>query len=234
MKILLDCTYLQTCDSDAFQGDPREWLCIQVTRRMSLLAVKRALHHSLGELRAEHLAGTLVFPATDRATASAWFDAARVAINRLTRAPGPRAIPMFEDAPVTKYPDSICAYFVFDRRRAVQPLRLTCAHRDTCLPDYFGGDSRPWVNVPVHQGISMAALKAALHSELNQGTIGGNDERTRDDSGPAGDLWFRAAHAAVNRMRRAPGPRGMFRELEKLTVDDTAVYAYFVFVPYEG
>lgn len=115
--------------------------------------------------------------------------------------------------------------------------KLTCAHADTCLSDYWGGHHLPHIQVPVHRGMRLSELKQALHSELNQGAVAGNDPVTRDDSGPEGDRWYKHAHAAVNRIRPAQkGKRRLFEDLEEVdTEDDSAplVYAFFVFQPEE-
>lgn len=109
---------------------------------------------------------------------------------------------------------------------------LECAHVDTCLSDFWSGDARPHIQIAARRGMSLAEIKRELHSELNQGAVAGNDERTRDDSGDEGDAWYKAAHAAVNKLKPAKkGNRRHFMELEESTEDsDETVYAYFVFV----
>lgn len=108
---------------------------------------------------------------------------------------------------------------------------LECAHASTCLPDYWGGHHLAHVSIPVYGPMSLAEIKQAIRAELNAGAIGGNDERTRDDSGAVGDTWFYRAHAAVSRMRPAvKGTRRFFRDIEHPAEDDDyCVYAYFVF-----
>lgn len=110
--------------------------------------------------------------------------------------------------------------------------QLECVHVDTCLPDYFSGHHLAWVCIPVYKTLSLKEIKAALHSELNQGAIGGNDERTSDDSGDVGDAWFYRAHAAVNRIKPSKkGQRQFFTDIDTPDDDDMpdCVYAYFVF-----
>lgn len=110
-------------------------------------------------------------------------------------------------------------------------MKLECVHIDTCLSDYFGGDARPHVQIPVYKGMSFKAIKADIHSELNQGAVGGNDSVVWDDSGDDGDRWYKKAHAAVNRMKPAvKGQRSFFNDLEEQTDDSESVYAYFIFV----
>jgi hypothetical protein len=110
-------------------------------------------------------------------------------------------------------------------------ITLSCIHYDTCLPDYFGGHHLAWVCVPVDKRTTFKELRDSLHSELNMGAIGGNEPLTRDDSGDAGDKWFKAAHAAINRDIRpsVKGSRNPFRDLEPADESEDCVYAYFIF-----
>ena len=119
-------------------------------------------------------------------------------------------------------------------KTAVPPL--TCARIDTCLPDYFSGDARAWVCTPVWHGMTPAALRRALLSELAQGAVGGNDARTRDDHEQSG-AWYRRARAAVRAVKPSnKGARRLFLDLEKRDPDDEYsgdVIAYFVFIDRE-
>lgn len=114
---------------------------------------------------------------------------------------------------------------------ATNRIVLDCAHTDTCLPDYWNGHHLPHVCIPVYKGMHLTDVRDMLRSELKQGAVAGSDERTRDDSGDIGDKWFKAAHAAVNRIKPATkGKRRLFGELEESDDEDFSVYAYFVFV----
>ncbi|QNR53946.1 hypothetical protein phiK7A1_158 [Pseudomonas phage phiK7A1] len=120
----------------------------------------------------------------------------------------------------------------------VQPVPvvkpLECSHADTCLPDYWSGHHLAHIQVPVHKGMHLKELKEALHSELSQGAVMGSDDRTRDDSGPVGDVWYKKAHAAVNRIKpMVKGKRRLFESLQEHSDDDYTVYAYFVFTEKE-
>lgn len=110
---------------------------------------------------------------------------------------------------------------------------LACLHADTCLPDYWSGHHLAHIQVPVDRDTTITQLRAALHSELNQGAVAGSDRRTRDDSGEVGDRWYKAAHAAIDRDVRLKHPRTTlrpFRDLEQQEEDsEITVYAYFVF-----
>lgn len=115
-------------------------------------------------------------------------------------------------------------------------IRLNCQHAATCLSDYWSGHHLAHICIPVYRGMSPAAVRAALHSELNQGAVMGSDDRTRDDSGYIGDAWFKAAHAAVNRDVKPArkGTRQLFMDLEPETEDSESVCAYFVFTDSEA
>ena len=109
---------------------------------------------------------------------------------------------------------------------------LNCVNTDVCLPDYFSGDWRAWICVPVHSKMSFKELRGMLHSELDQGAIGGSNSLVCD-SGPEGDKWFKEAHAAINRdirpakkFGRKPFP---FIGAESDN-DDCMVHAFFVFI----
>ena len=107
---------------------------------------------------------------------------------------------------------------------------LECCHADTCLPDYWSGHHKAHISVPVYKGMKVKALKDALHSELNMGAVAGNDERTHDNSGAVGDLWYKRAHAAVNRIRPAKAnARTLFNDISDSADGECEVYAYFVF-----
>lgn len=114
---------------------------------------------------------------------------------------------------------------------------LVCVHVDTCLDCYWSGHPKAHVQIPVYKGMHIGDVKLALHNELNQGYVMGDDKRTGDDSGDAGDKWYKAAHAAVNRLKPAiKGKRRMFESLDKVSEDDDTVetvYAYFIFVDKE-
>jgi len=110
--------------------------------------------------------------------------------------------------------------------------KLECTHVDTCLSCYWGGHHLPHVQIPVYSGMKFKEIKEALHSELNIGAVG-NNPIARDDSGEAGDRWYKAAHAAINRIKpKVKGQRTFFKDLEKYDPENGSVetvYAFFVF-----
>ena len=111
--------------------------------------------------------------------------------------------------------------------------KLECVLTDVCLPDYFSGDYRPWVTVPVFKGMTLKEIKIRLHSEINQDAVGGNAQ-IWDMSQKESDRWYRRTHAAINRIKPAKkGQRKFFNDLEESSqneFDDTTVQAFFVFI----
>ena len=110
---------------------------------------------------------------------------------------------------------------------------LECLHADTCLPDYWGGHHLAHVQVPVWNGMSLAELKKALMSELNEGAIAG--------AGYPGDhdeQWYAAARFAVRAIeaKTPAAAENLFPLLIPQGDDDDdvpTVYAFFVFRPTE-
>ena len=105
---------------------------------------------------------------------------------------------------------------------------LECCHADTCLSDYWGGHHLAHVQVPVWNGMSLAELKKALMSELNEGAVAG--------AGYPGDhdeQWYAAARDAVQAIeaKTAAGADNLFPLLVPQTEDDDVptVYGFFVF-----
>lgn len=114
------------------------------------------------------------------------------------------------------------------KRSLVEPLE--CCYVRTCSPDYWGGHHMAHITIPVYGPMTMRDIKRALHTELNDGAICGNDERSWDDSGDIGDAWYARAHAAVNRIKPAEGHKGrFFKDIKQDEDADYLVYAYFVF-----
>lgn len=117
-------------------------------------------------------------------------------------------------------------------------MQLNCQHAGTCLPDYWCGHHLPHISVPVWRGMSPAALRAALHSEVSQGAIMGGHDLTRDANGETSEAWDRAAHAAINRDVKPAkkGARRLFLDLEPEPENSDAcesVQAFFVFTEKE-
>lgn len=113
-------------------------------------------------------------------------------------------------------------------RSLVGPLE--CLHADTCLPDYWGGHHLAHISIPIYGRMTLREIKNALHSELNQGAVAGNDARSWDNSGEVGDTWFYRAHAAIEKMRPSvKGKRVFFEDVPIDEEGDYPVYAYFVF-----
>jgi hypothetical protein len=116
-------------------------------------------------------------------------------------------------------------------------MKLEIAHADTCLPDYWGGHHLAHLQIPVDGSTTMRELRQAMRDELRQGAIAGNDEIARllsadmvkPEEEKQADKVTRAAYAAVNRLRLAPGKRKPFPQLDLQPEDsDSQVYAFFV------
>ena len=105
---------------------------------------------------------------------------------------------------------------------------LECCHADTCLPDSWSGHHLAHVQVPVWNGMSLAELKKALMSELNEGAVAGADAPHDYD-----EQWYAAARDAVwtIEVKTAAGADNLFPLLVPQTEDDDVptVYGFFVF-----
>lgn len=113
--------------------------------------------------------------------------------------------------------------------------KLECVLTDVCLPDYFSGDSRPWLTIPVYKGMTLKEIKTQLHSEINHDAIGGNAQ-IWDMSQKESDRWYRRAHAAINRIKPTKKrQRKFFNDLEESNQDEfeDTVQAFFVFIEAE-
>ena len=117
-------------------------------------------------------------------------------------------------------------------------MKVSIVHTDTCLPDYFSGDCRPWLCIPAYRQ-SFASVRRALESEVRQGAIGGSDEHARllsadmvrPDEESAADELTRKVYAAIRRDVRPAkkGDRVAFRDVES-PEDGDCVMAYFVII----
>lgn len=123
-------------------------------------------------------------------------------------------------------------------------IKFECCHADTCLSDYWSGHPLPHVQIPVYRGMTLKDVKSAIKDELSQGAVAGSTDNARllsadmvgEDEVKQADRVFRAAYAAVNRMRLADPrkrKRKLFMDLEEQDENDgcsDSVYAFFVFV----
>lgn len=136
---------------------------------------------------------------------------------------------------------SACVFEATDQEGQTQTIDLSqhqihleCAHADSCLPSFWQGHHLAHIQVPVWNGMTFTALKAALRRELSQGAIMGADY-----PGEHNDQWFAGAVAAVNAMTVNEGadPEHLFKDLEigdDEKDDGESVYAFFVFTPIEA
>lgn len=119
-------------------------------------------------------------------------------------------------------------------------MKVYLAHADTCLPDYWSGHHLPHLQIPAHNGMTFAAVRRALESELAMGAVCGSDDNTRllssDFIRPEEEarayVLTRKVYAAIRRDIRPvrKGVRNAFPELEKLSDDwdGETPYAFFV------
>ena len=122
-------------------------------------------------------------------------------------------------------------------------MKVSIAHTDTCLPDYFSGDSRPWLCIPAHRQ-TFASVRRALCDELRMGAIGGSDEHARllsanmvrPDEESRADELTRKVYAAIRRDIRPAkkGDRLVFRDIGEPGDCEDMVMAYFVIIVEEN
>lgn len=116
-------------------------------------------------------------------------------------------------------------------------MKMTCAHVDTCLPDYWSGHHLAHVQIPVtRRKMSLAEIRRAIRSELAQGAVMGNCDEARllsydyvSDEKRA-DALTRAAYAAVNRDIVGTRKGQRFVDTGVTEFGDESVYMYFVFM----
>lgn len=104
-------------------------------------------------------------------------------------------------------------------------MKVTIARVEVCLPDYFGGDSRPFVTLcPREEGYTSTELRKAILSEFSQGQVGGSDPMTGDyihdekDRKRADEFYGKALPACLNRDIKYRGRK--FRSKEYGLEDD--------------
>lgn len=118
-------------------------------------------------------------------------------------------------------------------------MKVSIVHTDTCLPDYFSGDSRPWLCIPAFPQ-SFASVRRALADEVRQGAIGGSDDHARllsadtmqPDEEVRADELTRKVHAAIRRDIKPAikGGRIAFRDVEPAEDGDGYPIAYFIII----
>ena len=109
-------------------------------------------------------------------------------------------------------------------------MKLTCAHADTCLPDYWGGHHLPHVAVPVSRDTTFADLRSMIIDELRAGAVAGADATPEDTY--ENEEWHYAAIKAVmcGVQPSDQDTKYPFRDLDSSgNKDSESVYAYFVF-----
>jgi hypothetical protein len=119
-------------------------------------------------------------------------------------------------------------------------IKFECCHVDTCLSDYWSGHHLPHVQIPVWRGMTLAQVKSALHSEVNE-YVSGAGKLARAFSYDLStdkeytDQLHKAAHAAIDALELSdPMNDRCFMDVEEIDEDDDdcsdCTYAFFVFV----
>ena len=117
-------------------------------------------------------------------------------------------------------------------------MKVSIAHADTCLSDYWSGHHLPHVQIPAYRQ-SFASVRNAIKSEIAQGAVMGSDRDAQllshdliapEDEAYA-DKLTRKVYAAINRDVRPArrGDRLAFRDIDPSDCEET-VWAYFVIV----
>ena len=125
-------------------------------------------------------------------------------------------------------------------RETVPQIRVTCAHADTCLSDYWSGHHLPHVQIPVtRRKMSFAEIRAAIRSEISMGAVMGSSDDARilsdgivsQESETRADALTRAVRAAVNRDVRGSRKGQRYADTGVDDFDsEESVYMFFVFV----
>jgi hypothetical protein len=100
-------------------------------------------------------------------------------------------------------------------------MKVNIAYTDICLPDYFSGDSRPWVALyPSEKGYTSRELREYILSEFRQGAVGGNDPITQDfipdekDQKRADQFYGKALPACLNRDIKFRGKTHKYKDYD--------------------
>lgn len=104
-------------------------------------------------------------------------------------------------------------------------FKLSCTAAGAMKAAVWPGHNLAHICVPVTPTTTMNQLRRALHRQLDLGEVGGQEPLTCDGSGDDGDLWYKAAHSAIERdVKLKRGQRVPFGHLK-----EGGEYAYFVF-----
>ena len=112
-------------------------------------------------------------------------------------------------------------------------MKLTWAHADTCLPDYWGGHHLPHVAIYAAPDMTIRDVRDAIAQELIHGAVMGNSDEARLLSGSwvkpgeekRADLLTKRAYSALKRITSRH--RRPFRDVEQ-SDDGDSVMAFFV------
>lgn len=118
-------------------------------------------------------------------------------------------------------------------------MKISAHVTDTCLPDYYSGDHRPHVMIPVHSLMTTGEFRKAIMDELRWGYVSGNDEDSslmRADfimdecKQSRADEIFKKIYPAINRdIKSKKGVKYPFRRtIEKDNNDCVCVVVFII------
>lgn len=118
-------------------------------------------------------------------------------------------------------------------------MKVSIAHADTCLIDFWSGHHMPHVMIPAYPQ-SFASVRRAIVNEIRMGAVMGSDvdarllsaDMVRPEEEARADKLTRKVYAAINRdiKPERKGDRLAFRDVEEPNDCEESVYAYFVIV----
>lgn len=109
-------------------------------------------------------------------------------------------------------------------------MKVSIAHADTCLSDYWPGDSRPHFQIPAYRQ-TFASVRRALNDEINAGAVAGSDNHARMIA-EHDETIMRKLRAAIMRDIKPAraGDRLAFRDIDPPGDCEECVYAFFVVI----
>ena len=109
-------------------------------------------------------------------------------------------------------------------------------HVDTCLPDYWAGTTRPYMQIPVGKRTTYKEMREMLFEEVRQGQVQGTGTVARllsdDFVGPENDyvaaLLTRRLYAAIKEDVAPEGRATRYPFFHRLPDNAEDVYAFFI------
>lgn len=109
-------------------------------------------------------------------------------------------------------------------------------HVDTCLPDYWPGTTKPYMQIPVHRRTTYKEMRELLFEEVRQGMVQGAGTVARllssdfvgAENDKVADLLTRRLIAAIKEDVAPEGRASRFPFFRTLPDDAEGVYAFFI------